>query len=398
MTQQLPSQDPPLTGVKVLDLTMLLPGPLTTMYLGDMGAEVLKIENPKIGDGTRYETDKEGKHSLLFELVNRNKKAITLNLKRAEGKKLFLRLAQDADILVEGFRPGAMAKMGLSYDTLQEQAGQLIYCSISGYGATGPYRDLAGHDANYLAYAGVLSQMGPQKKPSLAGVQIADIAGGSLTALSSILAALYARERTGQGQFVDISMMDGAFALQHLQMGDMLSNGQAPERGNWMLSGGLPNYRVYETKDGRFVMLAALEERFFRHFLHYVGLHDYAQSNLRDSETLSRLGEILTDLFARYDQSQWQEGFSHPDLCLAPVKELNEAIQDPQIKARGMVFEMDHPHHGRILQIGAPFPFSKTPVQYRLSPPRHGEHNQEIYKTLGLGPEEMEQLQQKRII
>jgi crotonobetainyl-CoA:carnitine CoA-transferase CaiB-like acyl-CoA transferase len=368
------------------------------MYLGDMGADVLKIENPKIGDGTRYESDKEGKQSLLFELINRNKKAVTLNLKRPEGKELLFKMAQDADILVEGFRPGAMAKMGLDYDTLQEHSPHLIYCAISGYGATGPYRDLAGHDANYLAYSGVLSQMGPPERPSLAGVQLADIAGGSLTALSSILAALFARERTGQGQFLDISMMDGAFALQHLQMGDMLQNGESPNRGDWMLSGGLPNYRIYETKDGRFVVLAALEERFFRHFLHYVGLDDYAQGNLRNAETLSRLGEILTDLFARKELWQWQEAFSHPDLCLAPVKELDEAVQDPQLKARGMVFEMDHPEHGKILQLGAPFPFSKTPVQYRLSPPRHGEHNREVYGGLGLSSEEMDQLRQKRVI
>ncbi len=387
-----------LSGVKVIDLSLLLPGPLATMYLGDMGADIIKIENPKIGDGTRYQA-RTGQDSYLYQLVNRNKKGITLNIKRPDGQKIFRQLLQDADIVVEGFRPGAMAKMGLGYDDLKDEFPGLIYCSISGYGATGPYRDLAGHDGNYISFAGLLSQVGPANgAPVIPGVQVADIGGGTLSALTSILAALYAREKNGKGQFLDISMMDGAFAMQHLLLADYLGQNKIPERGNWLLSGALPNYQVYCTKDKKYVILAALEERFFRNFLTKCGLEEYAKADLQDTNTLSVLEQKVQQLFANFNLDHWQQFFMDPDLCLSPVNDLAQALKDPQLNERGMVVRMKHPRLGEVMQIGSPFRFSKTPVSYRLNAPDHGEHNVEIFTQIGFSLEQIKQYQQKRII
>ena len=217
----------PLDGVRVIDLSLLLPGPLCSMYLGDMGADVIKVENPRMPDLTRMmgarlqSPSGESSESGLFLMLNRNKRAITINLKRPEGREVLLRLLEDADILIEGFRPGTLDEMGIGYEQLRERFGRLIYCAISGYGASGPYRDLAGHDGNYIGYAGLLDINGEAGGPPvLPGVQIADIGGGTQMALSAILAALFARERTGEGQFLDISMLDGAFSFLSLHAGE----------------------------------------------------------------------------------------------------------------------------------------------------------------------------------
>ncbi|MBP7283324.1 MAG: CoA transferase, partial [Leptospiraceae bacterium] len=198
----------PLVGVKVIDLSLLLPGPLCSMYLADMGAEVIKIENPRAYDGTRAMVKSEKGLPGLFFMTNRNKKAITLNLKKEQSKEILFKLLEDADILLEGFRPDALDEMGIGYSVLKEKFPRLIYCGISGYGTSGVYKHWAGHDGNYLALAGVLDQLGGRDKPSLAGFQLADIGGGTLTAVAAILAALYSREKTGRGQKIDVSMME----------------------------------------------------------------------------------------------------------------------------------------------------------------------------------------------
>ncbi|MCB1324445.1 MAG: CoA transferase [Spirochaetales bacterium] len=395
----------PLDGVRVIDLSLLLPGPLCSMYLGDMGADVIKVENPRMPDltrmmGARIQSDSgESSESGLFLMLNRNKRAITINLKRPEGREVLLRLLEDADILLEGFRPGTLDEMGIGYEKLRERFGRLIYCAISGYGASGPYRDLAGHDGNYIAYAGLLDITGEAGGPPvLPGVQIADIGGGTQMALSAILAALYARERTGEGQFLDISMLDGAFSFLSLHAGEYLATQKSPRRGAMTLSGALPNYNVYRCGCGRYVMLGALEERFFRSFLRQVGRESLLDGVELTPEGLKALHPKLEEIFAARTREEWQELFMNADVCLAPVNSMAEAFRDQQLQARGMVQTMSHPELGELLMIGSPFHFSGSPVSYRLPPPRHGQHTEEVLAALGYDQAQIAALRDRRAI
>ncbi len=413
----------PLESVRVVDLSLLLPGPLCSMYLGDMGAEVIKVENPRMPDLTRLmgsrilpkgvdtagaeekaaasetqDAQRPGESGMYLAL-NRNKKAITLNLKRQEGRDVLMRLLEKADILLEGFRPGTLEEMGIGYSQLKEKFPKLIYCAISGYGASGPYINLAGHDGNYISYSGILDITGEKNGPPvLPGFQTADIGGGTLTALSAILAALYCREKTGKGQFLDISMMDGVFPFLVLHAGEMFASGKIPERGAMTLSGELPNYNVYRCKDGKYVMLGALEERFFRNFLRQIGKENLLDGVEMKPESLEKLKSTLTDIFLSRTRKEWEELFSNPDACLSPVNNLREAFDDPQLRERGMVVTIKHPVLGDILTIGAPFKFSDTPCTYRLHPPSHGEHTEEVLQTLGYTAPEISELRKKRAV
>ena len=386
----------PLTGTTVIDLSSLLPGPQCTMYLGDMGAEVIKIEHVRKPDdmrslGTPFR--RGSSDSGLYLAVNRNKRAMTLNIKRDEGRKILFQLLESADILVEGFRPGMMDAMGLGYEALKEPFPRLIYCAISGYGATGPYKELAGHDGNYIAFAGVLDGMGRAGDvPHLPSVQIADIGGGTQTALISILAALYVREKTGEGQFLDISMADGAFSFLSIPMGEHEATGGEAKRQQATLTGGMPNYRIYTCKDGRHVMLTALEERFFRCFLEAIDREELI------GEENSHIHAELEAVFRSKTREEWSEFFSNQQTCLAPVNTVAEAKRDPQLNARNMVMRMNHPEYGEITAIGAPFKFSATPCTYRLPPPTFGQHTEEILKALGYGEEQVLGLRQKKIV
>ncbi len=407
-----PSRSGPLAGVRVVDLSLLLPGPLCSMHLGDMGADVIKIENPRMPDMTRLMGARLGKdgqknagernddnESGLYLMVNRNKRAMTINIKRPEGREVLHKLLEDADILLEGFRPGTLEAMGIGYPQLKEKYPRLIYCAISGYGASGPYERLAGHDGNYIAYSGLLDITGHAGgAPVLPGFQVADIGGGTLIALSSILAALYAREKTGRGQFVDISMMDGAFSFLSLHAGEYMASGENPRRGEMDLSGGLPNYNVYECKDGRYVMLGALEERFFRGFLRQIGREEILDGVELTAAALAKIKPQLEQIFRERNRDEWSELFANPETCLAPVNSIEEAFADPQLNERGMVRRMQHPRLGEILQIGAPFAFSDTPCDYPLAPPEHGEHTDEILSELGFSPEQTTELRKKRAI
>lgn len=394
----------PLTGIRVVDLTQLLPGPLCSQHLADLGAEVIKIENPKVADATRLWGEKIKKNgyeeSYMFLLLNRNKKSITLNIKRERGREILFKLLEKADVLLEGFRAGTMDELGLGYESLKEKFPRLVYCAISGYGANGPYKNLAGHDANFLARSGLLSLNGAKDGPPiLPGFQVADIGGGTLVALAGILAALYAREKTGRGQFVDVSMLDGAFNFLHLYAANFLATQKNPKRGDEVLSGKLPNYSVYQTMDGRYVMLAALEERFFRTFLRQIGKEDILEGkNFHEERDLEKIRQDLMDFFSKKTMSELEPLFNMSDTCLSPVNELSDAFEDPQLKSRGLIIRLKHPKLGEYTTIGSPFVFSETKVGYRLHPPAIGEHTMEILKELGYSEGEIEDLRKNRVI
>ncbi|MBM9589730.1 CoA transferase [Leptospira sp. 201903075] len=386
----------PLAGVKVVDLSLLLPGPLCSQHLADMGAEVIKIENPRAYDGSRAMFKGKTGYPALYMMLNRNKKAITLNLKRESAKEILFKLLEDADILLEGFRPDGMDKMGIGYDVLKEKFPRLIYCGISGYGISGKYVDFAGHDLNYLAISGVLDQTGNPPRP--AGFQLADVGGGTLTALSAILAALYYREKTGKGQRIDISMTDASLQFLSLYGGILSASESSPEAGNDILSGKLPNYNVYETKEGRYVALGALEDMFFQTFLRAAGMENLTKDHPMNEENIPLIKQKLTDFFKSKTYSDLQPLFDNTDACLSPILNMKEVAQDPHMKDRGMVLERNHPKYGPILQFGSPFHFSETPFVYRNDPPEHGEHTEEILGGLGYPKDKIAEFKKDRVI
>jgi alpha-methylacyl-CoA racemase len=386
----------PLKGVKVIDLSLLLPGPLCSMHLADMGADVIKIENPRAADAARVMYKSASGMPGLFMMLNRNKKAITLNFKRDKAKEILFRLLEDADILLEGFRPDGMDKMGIGYDVLKERFPKLIYCGISGYGIDGKYVDFAGHDSNYLALAGLLHQSGVN--PTLGGYQLADVGGGTLTALSAILAALYSREKTGLGQRIDISMMEGSLQFLSLYGGIYSSEKKVPEPGNGILSGGLPNYNIYKTKEGRHVALGALEDMFFKTFLRQSGQEKLLEEFPYSPENFPAIQDHLRKYFASKNVADLQPIFENTDSCLTLIRNLEEVVACEHLKSREMILEIDHPKYGSILQFGSPFHFLSTPTNYRMHPPEHGQHNEEIYSKIGYTKEDIDALKKERVV
>jgi crotonobetainyl-CoA:carnitine CoA-transferase CaiB-like acyl-CoA transferase len=388
----------PLEGVKILDLSLLLPGPLCSLYLADLGAEVIKIENPRAYDATRAMVKSEKGLPGLFYMLNRNKKAITLNLKKEASKEILFKLLESTDVLLEGFRPDALEEMGIGYSVLKNKFPRLIYCGISGYGDSGPYKNFAGHDGNYLALSGVLEQIGNQEEPSPLGIQIADIGGGSLIALSSILAALYSREKTGTGQKIDVSMMESSLQFLSLYAGIYLSTGKLPSRGNELLSGKLANYHIYKTKENRFVFLGALEERFFRAFLRQIGKEEIIQKS-EDIETNSEsIKRILEEFFANKTVHDLKPIFENTECCLSLIKNLEEVLKDPHLLERKSILKKIDPIYGEYFQFASPFRFSNFELNRFERPPEHGEHNSEILNSLGFSSEKIQEFKLKKII
>jgi crotonobetainyl-CoA:carnitine CoA-transferase CaiB-like acyl-CoA transferase len=382
----------PLDGITVLDLTRLLPGAVATMMLGDFGAEIIKIEEPGIGDPARHSRAGIKQPGAYFLATNRNKRSVTINLKHERGREVFLKLVEKADALVEGFRPGVMDRLGVGYETLKALNPRLIYCAITGYGQDGPYRLRAGHDANYLSVAGLLSVNGPKGgAPTLSGVQLADLAGGSLHAVIGVLLALQARARTGEGQFVDVSMTDGSLSMMYVPFASFLANGAQPQRGNEGLSGRYACYQIYETKDGRYLSLGALEHKFWENARRVLGREDFIGKCFND-DAQEEMIAAFREIFKTRTAAEWLASFENVDTCVALVKDIAEMIEDPQIKHRGLIAEVEHPTEGRLKQIAPTVKLSATPGEIWLPPPRLGEHTREILKNLDYADEMIESL------
>ncbi|MFC4559847.1 CaiB/BaiF CoA transferase family protein [Virgibacillus kekensis] len=375
----------PLKSIRVLDLTRLLPGPYCTMLLADFGAEVIKIEDTHAGDYARNYEPKLDENSTMFHSLNRNKKSVSLNLKTEEGKEQFLRLAETADVVVESFRPGVMERLGIDYKKLKVINPGLVYCAITGFGQTGPYATMPGHDINYLSYAGLLNLMGEQGgKPVIPATQIADIGGGAFPAALGIMLSLLEREKTGKGQFVDISMLDGVISWLQTTLPNYLNSQIKSVRGEHMLAGGLAAYAVYETKDSRWLSVGALEPKFWKSFCDVIEKKEFIpllQAPLKDQHRLKY--EIQT-IISEKTLSEWLEVFAGVEACVSPVLEFEEVAKDPQVKAREMVKTVNHTTLGAINQIGIPIKLSETPGEIRSQAPKLGEHTEEILREMGI--------------
>jgi crotonobetainyl-CoA:carnitine CoA-transferase CaiB-like acyl-CoA transferase len=328
----------PLAGVRVLDLSRLLPGGYTTQMLADLGADVLKIEEPGSGDYARSMPPFAQTVGQAFLAVNRDKRSVALNLKHPQGREALLRLVDGADVLLETYRPGVMARLGLDYETLHARNPRLVACSISGYGQDGPYSQRAGHDLNYIGVAGLLSQLArPGEPPILPGAQFADIAGGSLMAATGILAALVGRAATGEGRYIDVSMTDGALSLLPLLGTRVLNGTPEPGPGEAELTGALPGYNIYETSDGRYLTVGALEPKFFEHLCLHLGRPDLIVRQFpRDAADRDEVLGELAAIFRTKTRDEWLAELADADVCVGPVNTITEALADPQVRARGM--------------------------------------------------------------
>jgi alpha-methylacyl-CoA racemase len=378
-----------LTGLKVLDLTMNLPGPYMTWLLALLGAEVVKVENPAGGDYARALAGSQ--NSPFFNAVNRNKRSVALNLKHPEGKQLFFKLLDHYDIMVEGFRPGTMEKLGLGFDTTSAHNPRLIHASITGYGHDGPYRLRAGHDVNYLSLAGVIGMTGTRDgQPGIPGVQVADLAGGSLLGMTGLLAAVIQRERTGRGQFVDVSMFHGAFSLATMVFAGVESGLEQPEPGKMLLNGRFPCYGLYRTSDGLWMSLGALEFKFWENFCNAIDRKDLVGSQLGGPEVV----EDLQRLFASRTQAEWVDFFRDADACCEPVLSLHDAANSPLVATRTMI----NKDAGGMRALGFPLILGDSPVPDDIPAPSLGQHTREILEELGVGPEKLESLANQGVI
>jgi crotonobetainyl-CoA:carnitine CoA-transferase CaiB-like acyl-CoA transferase len=383
----------PLEGVRVLDLTQLLPGPYCTMVLGDLGADVVKVEPPSGGDPMRRVPPWVGEESAAFLAVNRNKRSLAVNLKRPEGRDLLLRLAEGADVWVEGFRPGVMARLGLGPEDIRARNPRCIYVSLSGYGQSGPYRTRPGHDINFAALSGMLHALyGPS--PRLPAVQLADMAGGALWAAVAILAALVRQRTTGQGCTLDLSMAHGTLALLALPAAVHLNPTAGRPFLEEALTGGWPGYHLYRTKDGRFLSLGCLEPPFWADLCRALDREDLLQAS-EDDGARRKAREALEALFATRTRDEWVQFFRERDLPCEPVLTLEEALAHPLFAS--LLLAVDHPTAGRVYQLGLPFWEGAEPPAHR-PPPRLGEHTREVLLEAGYGEGEIADLLAQRIL
>jgi len=375
-----------LQGIRVLDLSRLLPGPFLTMVLADLGADVVKIEDPRLGDYMRQVPPAKGGISGRFLAINRGKRSIVLDLKAPAGRDALLRMAAQADVVVESFRPGVMDRLGVGYAQLAAASPQIVLCSISGFGQTGPYVERAGHDIGYLALAGVLALGGPAGgAPMMPGVQIADLAGGSLWSATAILAALVGRHRTGKGAHLDISMTEGALALVSAEVGN-LDCGAHPTRGVERLNGGVACYGIYRTQDDRYLAVGALEPKFWIALNQAIGRRPDVSELIAPPADQARVRAELAAIFATRTCAEWTAALARHDCCVEVVTELDELPDHPLHRAREVFFTIDGgPGVGPVQQVRTPLGTPSAP----RPPPRQGEHTRDVLAEYGFSDAEI---------
>lgn len=389
----------PLAGVRVLDLTRLLPGPVATLHLADLGADVIKIEDTGAGDYARTLGMPEGKLAPVFLAINRNKRGMLLDLKQPEGVDIFMRLARTADIVVESFRPGVVDRLGVSYEHVKAVNPKIIYCAISGYGQTGPYRNLAGHDLNYCAYAGFVDQNGPTGgDPVIPNFQVADILGGAVVPLMGILAALFDAQRTGQGRYVDAAMSEGVLTHNVQALSALVTQGQPKPMGADLLSGREACYNVYRTKDGKHMAVGALEAKFWDEVCNVLGRPDLKRNHWAFDGDPAVAIKALREIFMTKTQAEWVKAFEGHDCCVTPVRPLDEAQHDPQHQAREMFVRAPHPEAGDVLQFSFPMKLSNFEFEVKMPAPKSGEHTDDVLRSLGFDHAQIKALHDKRVV
>ena len=392
----------PLDGVRVIDLTRFMAGPFGTAMLGDYGAEILKIEPPGEGDGSRaWGPPFAGGESVYFLSVNRNKRSLTLDLRHPEGAALFLRLVDAADVVVENFTPGTLSRLGLGGDVLRRRNPRLIYCAISGFGLTGPYRDRPAFDLILQGMGGVMATTGEEGgAPVRVGIPIADIAGGMYAAYAIAL-ALLARGRTGVGQTLDVSLLDAQIAWLSYYVGIYLASGQVPPRRGSAHATVVP-YQAFACADGRYITLGTGNDRLFSRFCAEAGIGLADDPRFRtNADRIRHRGELiplLETVFRARPAAAWLELLTAVGIPAGPIATLDEIVKDPQVQAREMLVEVDHPSAGRITIPGIPVKYSGTPGSIRRPPPRLGEHTHEVLTELGLSAEEITRLERAHVI
>jgi alpha-methylacyl-CoA racemase len=391
----------PLSDIRILDLTRLLPGGFCTLILADLGADVIKVEDTGAGDYVRWappyygeeEQTSLGTRSSLYLALNRNKRSIRLDLKQEGGTQALLKLTEGADVLVESFRPGVLDRLGVGYEQLRQANPALVYCPITGYGQDGPNRDRAGHDMNYLGLNGLLGLTGDADGPPIqpAG-QIADLGGGALMAAVGILAALNEAKASGEGQVVDVSMYDGAQSWLALVAARYFADGNVPHRGGLELAGGIICYRPYEAKDG-WVTCGALEQKFWAAWCKGVGREDLI-SHQGDPPGSEAHAEVV-EIFRSRTMEEWRAFNDEHDCCVEPILDLDQALASEQAKAREMVVELEQPELGTVRQLGFPVKMSRTPADIHQHAPALGEHTAELLGEAGYSAEEIAAMEEK---
>ena len=376
-----------LSGITVVDLSRLLPGPYCSMILADHGARVIAIE------GKQFLADE-----LFINTINRNKEHMSLNLKTAEGKQIFSRLVEKADVVLEGFRPGVVDRLGVDYGSVRKVNPKIIYCAITGYGQDGSFRDRVGHDVNYLSFAGVLNLMGEaDRPPSIPGIQIADIAAGGMNAAIGILLALFHREKTGKGQYIDISMTDGMVAFLPMALHFQQMTGKDPRRGDAILSHRYACYNTYETADGRFLSIGAVENRFWKRLCEHLGVTEYATLQYDDSRREEIL-DFMRSTFKSKTIEEWDAELAHLEICWGKVQTFSEVLDDPLFREREMILELQGKTGEKRSEIGVPVKLSATPGSIRSEAVDFGKSTAPILKELGYSQDQITELTKKDVI
>jgi crotonobetainyl-CoA:carnitine CoA-transferase CaiB-like acyl-CoA transferase len=385
----------PLNGIKILDLTKLAPGPHCTMILGDLGADIVRVEEP--GEPTGRRAAQAGTLQVKAprpsyaptNAVARNKRSIGLNLKSQPGRDIFLRLARDADAVVEEFRPGVAKRLGIDYEVLSGLNPRLIYCAVTGFGQTGPYRALVGHDLNYIAQAGALGLIGRSGQvPTIPLNLLADYAGGGMHAAIGVLAALVARNQTGRGQYVDIAMLDGVMLLLAQALSTYFGNRKVPERGTQPGDGGAPFYNMYETRDGKIITIASMEPWFYANLCRALNCEQYIGGQY-ERDKWPEMFEHFARTFKTRTRDEWWDVLTQADICVGRMLTLDELENDPQIRARNMIVEVETPSGETVKQVGISVKLSDTPGSIRSLAPTLGQHTDAILADLGYAPQDI---------
>ena len=402
----------PLEGIVVIDLARMLPGPYASMILADLGAEVIRVEDPKYPYGSPPPFFQKGRYreSAFNSVIMRNKKSIALNLKNEEALEIFYKLVERADIILETFRPKVTEKLKIDYKTLSKINKSIIYCSLTGYGQYGPYEQFAGHDLNYIGICGILDlnkerevigEKNQERKPVLPGVQAADV-GGGLVSTIGILGALIERDKNPnkEGQYVDVSMTDCVFSFMPMaaafQFSKGLNDGLTKPRNP--LHGEVPFYSIYKTKDNKYLSIGAIEVKFWHGVCKGLGRDDLITKGNATGEEKEKVFQEVQNEFLKKTQKEWMDIFSKIDSCVMPVKDFSEACEDPQIKARNMVVELSHPKFGKIQNINSPIKYSRTPLSIRNLAPNTGQNTKEILRWLNYTPEDIKGFKKKGIL